>query len=68
MEHPVEWIMDPPEYAWSYGGSTKTIMATTTTVVHTYIHLGHIHEVVKPDIPPTHAVIPETLLRQPLGP
>ena len=43
-------------------------MATTTTVVHTYIHLGRIHEVVEPDIPLAPAVIPEALLEQPLGP
>ena len=56
--------MDPPEYAWSYDASTNTIVATTTTVVRTYIHLGCIHEVAEPDIPPIPTVILEALLGQ----
>ena len=43
-------------------------MATTITVVHTYFYPGHIYDKVELDIPPTPVVIPEALLRQPLGP
>ena len=41
----VEWIMDPLEYEWFYNVSANAIVATTTTVVHIYLHFGHMHEV-----------------------
>ena len=62
MAHPVEWIMDPLEHVWSYDKGTNTIMVATTTVVHTYINLGRMHEVAEPDIPLAPTVIPEAPL------
>ena len=44
MACPVEWIMDPPEHEWELDMTTNMIVATTTTVMRTYIHLGHVHE------------------------
>ena len=55
MAHPVEWVMDPPEFKWEHDLSTNTILVMTTTVatvVRTYIHLGHVHEGDIPDVPP----------------
>ena len=60
--------MEPPEYAWFHDASTNTIMAMTTTVVRTYIHLGRIHEVAEPDVALAPAVILEALLGRSLGP
>ena len=72
MAYPVEWVMDPPKFEWEHDSSTNTIVATTTIVVRTYVHLGHVHEGVAPDIPPfsppTLAVFPGAFLGQPLGP
>ena len=62
MAHPVEWVMDPLEFEWEHDPSTNMIVATTTTVVRTYVHLGHVHEGVAPDVlpfsPPAPAVFP----------
>ena len=62
MEHPIEWIMHSPEYKWFYDANMDAIVATTTMVIHTYFHLGHMHGVVEPDISPTLKVIPEAPL------
>ena len=71
MAHPVQWVVDPPEFEWEHDLSTNTIVATTTTVVRTYVHLGHVHEGDVPDMPPfsppTPAALPEAFLGQPLG-
>ena len=71
MAHPVEWVMDPPEFEWEHDLSTNTIMAMTTTVVRTYVHLGHVQEGVEPNLlpflPPAPAVFPGAYLGQPLG-
>ena len=64
--------MDPPEFEWEHNPSTNTIVATTTTVVRTYVHLGRVHEGVAPDVPPFSppgpTVFPGAFLGQPLGP
>ena len=51
MAHPVEWIIDPPEYEWFYAAGANVIVVMTTTVLHTYFHLGRMHEVAEPDLP-----------------
>ena len=43
MAHPVEWVMGPPQFEWEHDPSINTIVATTTTVVRTYVHLGYDH-------------------------
>ena len=72
MAHPVEWIMDPPEYAWEHYENSNTIVAMTTTVVQTYIHFGCIHKeaelVVLLVVLPAPDNFLRALLRQPLGP
>ena len=68
MAHPVEWIMNPSEYEWFYDVGANAIMVTTTMVVHTNFHLGHMHEVAEPDIPLAPVVIPEAPLTPPLAP
>ena len=64
--------MDPSEYAWEHDENTNTIVAMTTMVVRTYIHLGRIHEEAEPVVPPIVSPAPDNflgaLLRQPLGP
>ena len=60
--------MDPPEFEWAYNEDAHAIMATTTTVVHTYFHLGCMHEMVEPDPPLAPAVIAEAPPAQPLAP
>ena len=67
MAHLVEWIIDPPEHAWSYDVGINIIVATTNTVVRTYFNLGRIHEVAEPNIPLTPTVILETLPAPPLA-
>ena len=71
MAYPVEWVMDSPELEWEYDPSTNTIVATTTTVVRTYVHLGRVHEGVAPDVPPFSPPAPAVFLGaftgQPLG-
>ena len=52
MAYLVEWIMDPPEHEWEHDLTTNTIMAMTTMVVRTYIHLGHVREGAAPDVLP----------------
>ena len=52
MAHLVEWVMDPLEFEWEHDLSTSTIMAMTTMVVRMYVHLGHDHEGVVPNILP----------------
>ena len=52
MAHPVEWVMDQPEFKWEHDPSTNMIVPTTNTVVRMYVHLGHVHERDVPDIPP----------------
>ena len=68
MAFPVEWIMDPPEYEWHYDACKEAIMATTTTVVHTYFYFGRMYRFEEPDLPPVPTVIPETPSAQPLAP
>ena len=72
MAYPVEWIMDPPEHEWEHDMTTNTIMATTTMVVRTYIHLGRVHEGAAPDVlliaPPAPGDFPGAFLGKPLGP
>ena len=68
MAHPVEWIMDPLEYEWFYDTDMDAIMVTTTTIVHTYFHLGRIHGLVEPDISPALIVILEAPLAPLLAP
>ena len=68
MAYLVKWIMDPLEYEWFFNVGGNTIMAMTTTVVHTYFHLGRMHKVVEVDIPLAPVVIPEALLSPPLAP
>ena len=71
MAYPVEWVMDSPELEWEYDPSTNTIVATTTTVVRMYVHLGRVHEGVAPDVPPFSPPAPAVFLGaftgQPLG-
>ena len=43
MAHPVEWVMGPPKFEWEHDPSINTIVATTTTVVRMYVHLGYDH-------------------------
>ena len=50
MAHLVEWVMDPLEFEWEHNLSTNTIVAMTTTVLRTYVHLGHVHERDIPDV------------------
>ena len=54
-----------PQYKWYYDAEEDAIMATTTTVVHTYFYLGH--KVVEPNIPPAASVIPKASSAQPLA-
>ena len=68
MAHPVEWIIDLLEHVWSYNEGTNTIVATTTTVVHTYINLSCMREVVEPNVPLAIVVIPKAPPSQPLAP
>ena len=72
MAHLVQWVVDPPEFKWEHDLSTNTIVATTTMVVRTYVHLGHVHERDVSDIPPfsppAPAALPRAFLGQPLGP
>ena len=71
MAHSVEWVMDSPMFEWEHDPSTNTIVATTSTVVRTYVHLGHVQEGVAPDVPPffppAPVVFPGAYLGQPLG-
>ena len=63
--------MDQPEYEWELDETTNTIMAMTTTVVRTYIHLGCVHKETAPIVPPVVPLAPEdfprAFLGQPLG-
>ena len=63
--------MDPPEHKWEHDETTNMIMATTTTVVQTYFHLGRVHEEAAPVVPPVVPLAPEdfpgALLGQLLG-
>ena len=72
MAHLVEWTTDPPKYAWEHDENTNMIMAMTTMVVWTYIHLGRINEevelVVLPVACPAPDDFPKALLSQPLDP
>ena len=43
--------MDPPEYEWSYDIGTNAIVATTTTVIRTYLYLSRMHKIADPDVP-----------------
>ena len=56
--------MDPPEHEWE--------LDMTTTVVRTYIHLGHVYEGAAPYVPPVAPPaledFPRVFLGQPLGP
>ena len=71
MAYLVEWIMDPPEHEWEHDMTTNTIVATTTTVVRTYFHLGRVHEGAALDVSPVGPLAPRdfpgALLGQPLG-
>ena len=60
--------MDLLEYEWELDKTTNAIVATTTTVVRTYIHLGRVHEEVAPVIPLASEDFPGVFLGQPLGP
>ena len=68
MAHPVEWVIDHPEFEWEHDYTTNTIVATTTTVVRTYVHLGRLHEEDAHDMPPFPPPAPAAFLGQPLGP
>ena len=59
--------MDLSGYEWSYDVSTNAIVTMTTTVVHTYFHLGHMHEITEPNVPLAPANTPEALPAPPLA-
>ena len=63
--------MDPIEHEWEHDETTNMIAATTTTVVRTYFHLGHVHEeaalAVPPFVPFASEYFPVALLGQSLG-
>ena len=60
--------MDLPEYEWELDKTTNAIVATTITVVRTYIHLGCVHEEVALVVPLASEDFLGVFLGQPLGP
>ena len=64
--------MDPPEHEWEHDLTTNTIVAITTMVVRTYIHLDRVREEAAPDVlpfsPPAPGDFLGAFLGQPLGP
>ena len=64
--------MDPSEHELEHDLTTKTIVAITTMVVRTYIHLDRVREEAAPDVlpfsPPAPGDFPGAFLGQPLGP
>ena len=60
--------MDPLEYESFYDVDANSIVAMTTTIVHTYFYLGCMHKVAKPAPPLALAIILEAPLAQPVAP
>ena len=60
--------MDLPEYDWYYDAGEEAIVATITTIVHTYFFLGCMHGVEELDLPLVPAVILEAPPTLPLAP